>query len=1460
MTTLLSKIKKQKIQNMKNDNPLDILINFLKNLRETDNIKSKLTEFRKSTKHPLSLSVINYMLSQDSSNSILVLQSKEFAARIEKNNEIKTKELFDDIPNCDKNTILDFFNNIVKLDIRNVRDTISGFLLISDCKFDNEIINIFNYIADQSDEDLNVIIHSFIKRNKVLAKNRPSIKEYYNTYLTNLDNFIKEKITTQMYFATNKKEKERLQKELKQLLSSKKDKKKGHNYYYKKVIISKMSRTDLKFNKNDNYYVQNLNSIPEEYKSTVKIIKQNENYIETLSKKIAELQEKVDYNKNEVNDIKQTIERIERGEKIQKSYEYNPTSPVNTPSPKYMTVKDKEKELEYYTIEFEKYNNELQKSSKELKIVKNSQNILKKNLPELKSEYAKVNNLRNKGEAVLKNLKNKIEENKRIIKMLKKDNDDKLLERINQLTEEIDTTNNNIEIVDKVLHRKLIKNIINYDIEIDVNEIQNEILNLYNENVSIDLINQLYDEIQDSRAKNEDDNNRFLEILDDMKDVVVSENISEYEIGSEEYKGSGYIDSESQEFVDSQENQQYYEQEEPKKKEKKIYVKNPVTEFTKEEKKEYEEFLKKQEENEEIIKTLIDKSDTELINMSDEYSIELPLDLKEIIERKPTFIGEKNRNSLIDLIIRHLRNITKKNNKFFGLYNNKEEERLKLKKEQDKIKLYDENENFIEFLKKIKSIDNEIELQNEVNMFFEKIDDKKIEEILTLMIRNYDIKTFSEFLRWFFEQKNNKESYTFIQYYNKFGYIIDEEKDEKEESDEENEEEGEDVIENLFDKDLSELRNIYEKKKKIAKKINVVFNVKMDNMTVNKMIKIIDALNQLIHEKKEAIKLEETNYMAFNDHLKLRNFLVGLNLNDENDVMKQINEIMKSKFTAVLKNEKIYKSSEYFNMFKEILETLSVSSMIEMIRGYLNQYKMTFMEYFALFSKEHEKLSDKIVLDKIRPYSLVCDYMIEQNICGEEFSSYEELEKHIKEIHMENKTEEEISEEMNTVYNGKLFNYINRPWIKYNIKKTYISEVPDKTCILNFNMYVKNIKVNKPIKFIDMEGNEWYQVNKHFFDIEVDDSISKNQEGEILSFYGNKGIYKDKCLLKIKLGFKTVSSKGDDFIIQDEKIYRDEQDYLNNISAELNEFTVNELLDKPLNSDSNAIRIGTSYISKVFDIIGTSYTYKDIFKNVDYENLTVRKYASYIFSICSYLNSEIFDNIFRKRMKKQYYNPEKILNLTMFDKIPELLCNDNNFNDQVIKYMTYKINKDIYQFGENLFISSRYTKTEYERMYFDDERMFIIPNKYNSLNKICQEFGSEIEDVEIFKDENEDEYCLNIKDLLKHIYNNEEFDYFPNISMEFFERIQKIYKKDIIYEKEKEVEKKEYKLVYLIITDILDRTKDKYNFSQLNKMFLFDVKDEKDNIDEINKIFENIEDDDEEEEEEEEDEEDAEED
>jgi len=1426
------------------------LFDFLKNLKKTDDIRNRLINFRDSIE-PLSLTVINFMLSQDTSNTILILQAKEFASRLEKNNKIKTKELFDNIPICDNNTILDFFNKVVKIDIKNIRDEMDKFLFSSDCKFDDDIINIFNYMADQSDEDLNVIIHSFIKRNKGVIRNRISLKEHFNTYVMNLDNFYKEKITTQIHLTTDKKEKERLQKELKEIISNKKKSPENYNKYYKKIIISKMSKTDLDVVKNDNYYVQNLNSIEEEYKNAIKSLKNNKDYIENTTHRIATLNENIKGNKDVANDIKQKIKRIEQGEKIEV---YQP----NSDNPVYATVSDEKEQLKYFISEVEKYENELQILNKELTITQNAQNNLKKNMVYLKNDYQKVIQIKRKAESILKKLNDFIIDHNRLIEIFKKEpkkSGSESKNKINSLEEENIIYNNDVEIITKVLYRKPLRNVINYDTEIDDREIQDEIFKLYNKKVSIDLINQLYNEIQDLRAINEDDNNRFLEILDKMGDDEFDENASDYKIDSEEYKISGYIDSEkSQDIIGS--SQDYYEKSPEKK--KKIYnVNDPkLVEFTDEEREKYEEMAQKREENEAIIKELVNKSDVELKEMITEYNINLPVYLRDIVNTTKSYFGEKYRNIIIEIIIKHLRGITEKSNKLAGLYTEEDKERILYKKEQPK--LYDvDDEKFIEFLKKIKDIDNDIELQNEVVMFFENIDDKKIQTILSLMITNYDVKTFSEFLRWFFEQRNDKDSYNFIGYYNKFAYIINEEKNKPEDDDEEEIEE--DIIENLEGKELSELRGIYENKKNIAKKINVIFNPKMQNMTDKKMIKLIDTLNQLIYEKKEAIKLEETNYMAFNDHLKLRNFLLDLNLNDENDVSKKINEIMKSKFTAVVKNEKIYKTSEYFNMFNQILENMSISLLIEMIRGYLNQYKLSFMEYYSLFSKDLELKEKPQIVNEIRPYSLICDYMLSDNkICEEEFETYEKLEKHIKEVHLKNKIDKEIDEYKKMIYSGKLFNFINRPWIKHIIKKTFICEVPDETCVLNFNMYVKNIQTNSLIKFTDLDGNEWHQINKHFFDIETNDNISKKQEGDVLTFYGNKGIYKDKCLLRIKLGFKIIAKEEDDFIIQDENIFRNEQDYFENINTKLNETSVNKILDEPLKPDSYATKLGKSYISKVFDIIGTDYTYEDIFENINFENMTIRKYATYIFSICSYLDSELFDNIFRKRLVKKYYNPDQILNVNMNDKIPELLCNDSNFSNRVIVHMTYKMDKDIYQFGENLIIYSYYTKVEYERMDFSDEYIYAIPDKYNSLKNICKEFSSEIEDIEIYK-EDDNEYCLNIKDLLKHIYNKENFDYFPEISNEFYDRIKTLYRKEIIDEKKDEKEKREYRLVYMIITDILDRTKDEYTFSQLNKMFLFDVEKEKDMNAEIEDIFKEIKEQEDEEDDDEDDEEDEEE-
>jgi hypothetical protein len=544
--------------------------------------------------------------------------------------------------------------------------------------------------------------------------------------------------------------------------------------------------------------------------------------------------------------------------------------------------------------------------------------------------------------------------------------------------------------------------------------------------------------------------------------------------------------------------------------------------------------------------------------------------------------------------------------------------------------------------------------------------------------------------------------------------------------------------------------------------------------------------------------------------------------------------------------KKIYNSHKYHSIFSQMLNNLTISSIIQMVNEYLQQYRMTFAEFYAQFCIEQEKIDIK--LNNIQRF--ICDYNKQfepDTECKEEFSTYEELENHINKIHYDKLGEQ--------LYDQSYF--INRPWINDIIKKTFICNVDNESSVLDFDLFIKTIDSN-PNKFTDVNGNVWFQANKHFFNIETNKFVSKTQNDEILTFYDNR--YKT-CLLKIKLGFKIVSDDPTkDFIIQNEDIFRNEQDFFDSIYKQLNEFTVNKILDDNLNR--NALELGKKYIDKSFSNVGITYTYDEIFKNIETENLTIREYAKYIFSISSYLGNELFDNIFRKRLAKQYYNPEEILNLNISDKIPETQCNSNDFSASVIKYMNDKINKDIYQFGENLFITSRDSNIELYQLSnektlkerFGERKHFFpsnVPEIYDSINYICKkDIGYiKVEDVILYSEkinEINNRYCLNIKDVLKHIYNNVDIDYFPEIPNWFFEDIKRKYNKKLIDEVDEEKDvieyksvndeeneiseenKYEYNFVNIIISDIIEKTNNKYNLFQLYKLFGIDIVEEDD--------------------------------
>ena len=215
----------------------------LKKFRDSLNFRNSRKGFLKlpqkniTKEQYLILSIVNYIISQDNSEAIIILQAKEIVSRLEKNNNITSEELLDNIINCSKILILDFFNKISKISIEIVRNEINNFVNNTDCKFDEDIIKIFEYISSQNNEDLHIIIESFILRSKGVTGNRPSLKQYYKKYLSDSDEFEKEKITTQIHLTpiSNKEERKRLTNELKKFTKNDDD-----TLLCRKIIISKM--------------------------------------------------------------------------------------------------------------------------------------------------------------------------------------------------------------------------------------------------------------------------------------------------------------------------------------------------------------------------------------------------------------------------------------------------------------------------------------------------------------------------------------------------------------------------------------------------------------------------------------------------------------------------------------------------------------------------------------------------------------------------------------------------------------------------------------------------------------------------------------------------------------------------------------------------------------------------------------------------------------------------------------------------------------------------------------------------------------------------------------------------------------------------------------------------------------------------------------------------------------------
>ena len=482
-------------------------------------------------------------------------------------------------------------------------------------------------------------------------------------------------------------------------------------------------------------------------------------------------------------------------------------------------------------------------------------------------------------------------------------------------------------------------------------------------------------------------------------------------------------------------------------------------------------------------------------------------------------------------------------------------------------------------------------------------------------------------------------------------------------------------------------------------------------------------------------------------HLELRKKLQKCIEEADNDIQKLL-LIIKQEFVyepriadIIVKNTVIKKVTKniYSSLLNEIITSIPSEYLFELITSYLNQYDYTLSDFYLNFLNNSENMrsynEQELLKDSVSKIKKVNEYINNKKI------SIDNLEKY----------DQGHNFDTNKEY-FKLFTY--RPWIKDFVINTYILNVDSD----DFDEFIHKNKT------FEIGDQTWYKINSKFLRLESCRNILKKQNDDVIEFY--KKDDPNICLLKVKLGFKT----NKDFIIQDVNIYNEEENFLKNLTFEVNSVTVNEILDEILTEDVK--NIGYTLLRNAFDKIQLNIDIQQIiliFSNINLEKLTNREFAIYLSNIICYLDIDnISESIFIKRLHKNYYKLEKIIELTMEDKIPGLLFNEDKYSDEVKFYMNNKITKFLYNFGENLLLNKN-IDLKYNNPSSNNDYDYTL--NFTTIKNVCNLDSDNSEDYIYY----ESEHCLNIIDVLYHVYYKEEFDYFPELSDEFVSNIKEFF-------------------------------------------------------------------------------------
>lgn len=324
--------------------------------------------------------------------------------------------------------------------------------------------------------------------------------------------------------------------------------------------------------------------------------------------------------------------------------------------------------------------------------------------------------------------------------------------------------------------------------------------------------------------------------------------------------------------------------------------------------------------------------------------------------------------------------------------------------------------------------------------------------------------------------------------------------------------------------------------------------------------------------------------------------------------------------------------------------------------------------------------------------------------------------------------------------------YITMPWINARVDGIYISPVAG-TDITPF-----------VIAGITEENNGviWHKTNASFSKLLCNAHFrSRTQDGDVHTAYTKRGEP-----VRMKIAYKT--NRG--FIVQDEAIFNAEKEYINEKSM-TEEQHLQKTLAGPVTNEIE--QIGMKELSRVLhsvapdirdygqvDKYDTAYNMKAI-ETISNSTRTVKEFFTKLADVLIYLETDdLGHEIFRKRVREEYYLPEILVNLSPSEKLPEFF-DDPRVEQEKRDILARRLHNNIRNFVHRMALLVYRTRDPTKRVRnIGRAPMIKVIPRVEEWKSVCvnrEDVINEPDDQIIYYKEDDQVYCLIIRDIMQQI-------------------------------------------------------------------------------------------------------------